>query len=129
MLHVDGRDDVDACLEQALDVLPPLLVLRSGSVGVGEFVHQRDIRVPSDDGVQIHFGELDSAVGNNSPRDHLESGQKRGCRRPTVGLHDGDDDILALMPQAGTLLEHREGLAHPGGGSEQHAEPPLLHCS
>ena len=45
VLDVDGADDVDAGLEQLLDVLPALRVLRAGHVGVRELVDQRDLRV------------------------------------------------------------------------------------
>ena len=41
VLDVQRRDDVDAGIEQLLDVLPALLVLRPGRVGVGVLVDQR----------------------------------------------------------------------------------------
>ena len=54
--------------EQLLDVLPALLVLRAGRVGVGELVDQGDVRRPPHDGVGVHLLErapaiLDRAAG------------------------------------------------------------------
>ncbi len=68
-------------------------------------------------------------MGDHATRDHLEPLDEGGGRRATVGLHDRDDDILAFLPETGALLEHGEGLANPGGGPEEHAEPPPLHCA
>ena len=44
VLDVQRRDDVDAGLEQLLDVLPALLVARAGDVRVRELVDERDLR-------------------------------------------------------------------------------------
>ncbi len=57
MLDVDGRDDVDAGVEELVHVLPPLGVPRAGSVGVGELVDEGDLRVACEDGVDVHLLE------------------------------------------------------------------------
>ena len=57
VLDVDGGDDVDAGVEQLLDVLPALLVPGARDVGVGQLVDQRDLGLPGEDGVDVHLLE------------------------------------------------------------------------
>ena len=129
VLDVDGREHRDAGIQQGLDVLPALVVLRSGGVGVGELVDQGDRRMPGENGVEIHLAEHDAAVVDGAPRDQLETLQHGGSRRAVVGFHDRDGDITTLGFQAATLLEHRVGLADAGGCSKQHPKLPSSHLS
>ena len=62
VLDVQRRDHVDAGVEQLLDVLPTLLVLRPGGVGVGIFVDQHHLRVPRQDRVEVHLAQRRAAV-------------------------------------------------------------------
>ena len=55
MLDVDRGVDVDAGGQQLLHILPALLVARAGGVGVGQFVHQGDLRLAGQDRVEIHL--------------------------------------------------------------------------
>ena len=57
VLDVDRGDDVDARVEQLVDVLPALLVAAAGHVGVGELVDERDRRPAGEDGVDVHLLE------------------------------------------------------------------------
>ena len=58
VLDVDGREHVDAGVEQVLDVLVALLVLEARCVGVGQLVDQRDLRRAPQDGGEVHVGEV-----------------------------------------------------------------------
>ena len=63
---------------------------------MSELVDQREVRVPGEHGVEIHFGELHPAVLGESTRDHLKRPQ-HPCRRGAVmGLDNRDDYVLAL---------------------------------
>ena len=71
VLDVDGRDHVDAGLQQLLDVLPALLVAGPGHVRVRQLVDQRDLRAAGQDRVDVHLLErrpavLDPAAGTTS---------------------------------------------------------------
>ena len=50
--------DVDAGVEDLVDVLPALLVARAGDVRVRELVDQGDLRLPGEDRVDVHLLEL-----------------------------------------------------------------------
>ena len=95
VLHVHRRDDVDPGGEDLLDVLPALLVARTGHVGVRELVDQRDLRRARDDRVDVHLLELRAAVRHRAPRDDLEAADLRLGVRSTVGLDEPDHDVGA----------------------------------
>ena len=57
VLDVERRVDVDAGVEQLLDVLVALGVAAAGRVGVGELVDQHQLRPPREDGVEVHLVE------------------------------------------------------------------------
>ena len=62
VLDVDGRIDVDAGVEQLVDVLPAFRVARAGRVGVREFVDQEQRRAARERGVEIEFAQRAAAV-------------------------------------------------------------------
>ena len=67
VLDVHRGDDVDAGVEQFVDVLPALLVARARHVRVRELVDQRDLRVAGQDCVEVHLLEVGAAVGQRRP--------------------------------------------------------------
>ena len=83
VLHVDGGDDVDAGVEELVDVLPALLVARARHVGVRELVDQRDARgfraMTASTSISSN---VDAAVVDPPARDDLEVADLRlGVRR------------------------------------------------
>ena len=95
VLHVHGRDDVDAGGEQVIDVLPPLGVTRTRDVGVGELVDQRDLRAAGQHGVDVQFLERRAPILDAAAGDHLEIADLLGGPGPAVGLHQTDDHVGA----------------------------------
>jgi len=79
MLHVHGGEDVDAGFEQRVDILPALEPLRSGYVGVREFVDDGHRRPALQDGLGIHLFEARTGVRDHAPRERFQ----------TLGLGDG----------------------------------------
>ncbi|MBT1174094.1 hypothetical protein JS530_00935 [Bifidobacterium sp. LC6] len=128
VLHVDGGDHVDAGIEQVQDILPALLVHRSGRVGVGELVDERHLRMPFDDLEQVHLLEPHATVAQPAPRHHLEPFGGLGRGGAPVGLQQGDDHVLAVLLQAMPLPEHRARLAHAWRGAQQHPERSSCLC-
>jgi len=124
VLDVDRGDDLDAGLEQFLDVLPALLVPGSGHVAVRELVDQRDFRRPREHAVDVHLLEGGAAVGQSRPRHDLQACQLVGGVLPAVRLHERHHHVGAALPPAVTLAEHGERLADPGGGAEVDPQLP-----
>ena len=119
VLDVDGGDDVDAGLQQFLDVLPALGVARAGHVGVRELVDERDLRLAGEHGVEVHLLEARAAVGDPGAGHDLQAvrAAQRCAGRPWVSTKRHDHVGAALRPPV-ALAEHGEGLAHAGGGAE-----------
>ena len=129
MLHVDRGVDVDAGIEQLLDVLPALLVPRrriaAAEVGVRQLIDQQQLRLARERGIEIEFAaravaEFDqqrrqllqpSRAGARSPGGRAVRRSRRPRRRPAC-----------LPPLRG--LEHGVALADPGIGAKEDGQPP-----
>ena len=127
VLHVQCRDDADARLEQLVDVLPPLLVPRPGDVRVGDLVDEHELRLPGEDGIDVHLLELRAAVLDLLPGHDLEVPDLGLGIGATVGLDIARDDVLPAVLAAPALVEHGEGLADTGGSTEIYTKPSASH--
>lgn len=114
VLHVDGGQHVDARGEQLLDVLPALLVARTGDVGVREFVHNGHFGPAGEDRVDIQLGELAPTVHAGAPRHDLDAVEERGGLGAAVRLDEPGHDVGAALQPPPRLAQHREGLADAG---------------
>ncbi len=81
VLDVDGGVDVDAAVQQLLDVEVALGVTTAGRVGMGKLVDQRDLRAAGDDGVEVHLLEPLSPVFEPLAGDDLQA-LEQGLRSP-----------------------------------------------
>ena len=122
MLHVDGPDHVDPCIQQREHVLVTLAVARPGRVGMRDLVDHGDGGPAQQRRVQIHLLDdhaaiLDAAAGNDfQPLD-----QRRGLRA-AVRLDEGDHHVDPPAPQVVRLLQHPVRLADPGGETDVQLE-------
>ena len=103
MLDVDRGQDIDAGVEELVDVLPALGIAAAGDVGVGVFVHNRGPGRPGQDGVEVHFLKLRAPVGQPLGRDDLESLQERPRFAAAVVHGERHHDVLAALCRAGGL--------------------------
>ena len=124
VLDVDRRDDVDAGVEQLLDVLPALLVARAR----GRWCGRTRRRAPTS-GRRRRMASTSISVERRcrgarpSARGiDLEVADLLGGARPAVGLDDADDDVGAALAAAAALVEHGERLADAGRGAEVDAQ-------
>jgi hypothetical protein len=111
VLDVDGGDHVDPRRQQLLHVLPALGVAGAGDVGVGELVHQGDLGVSGEDGVDVHLGEDAAAVLQLLARELLQAVQHHLGARPVVVLDEGHHAVGAAFDTALRLGQHRVRLA------------------
>ncbi len=133
VLDVHGGDDVDAGVEELVDVLPPLGVAGAGDVRVRELVDERDLRVPGEDGVEVHLLEACAAVldrpGGARPRARRSCrrcaagrGSRRSRRRRRCRARGGDAPRRASRRSCPRLARHR-GRCAADHGSRLHCGP------
>ena len=123
MLDVDGGVDVDAVVEQLLDVEIALGMAAAGRVGMGELVDQHDLRAARDDGVEVHLLEPLAFVFDPPAGNDLEPFEQSLRLFAAMGLDDADDDIVAVLLSGAGLLQHLVGLADAGRGADENLEP------
>ena len=91
VLDVQSGDDVDTRGEHLFHILIAFGVLASRDVGVGEFVDEHDARAAGKNGVEIHFLDLYSAVGDPfAAGNHFEPVKQRLGFRPPVCFNKPD---------------------------------------
>ena len=123
VLDIDRSVDVDAALEQFLDVEIALGVAAAGRVGVGEFIDQRDLRMARDQPVEVHFLDGLILVFDPLARQHFKPVQQRFGLGAPVGFDHTDHDIGAGLDLGMRALQHLIGLADAGGGADENLEP------
>ena len=69
-------------------------------------------------GVHVELGQLDPAVGQLAPGQHLEALEQRGGPGPAVRLDQPDHDVGAAVGPPVGLAEHGEGLPDARCGAE-----------
>jgi hypothetical protein len=111
VLDIHGGDHVEAGPEQLQYILPAFLVpARSRHVRVGKLVDQGELRLPAQDGVDVHFLQLAAPVLDGLARDDLQAADEFFGQPPAVALDEPDDDIGPWLLAAVSLVQHREGL-------------------
>ena len=123
VLNIDGGVDVDAVVEQLLDIEVALGMTAAGRVGMGELVHQRDLRVAGDNGVEIHLLEPLPLVFETPARDDLETVEQSLRLLAAMRFDDADHDIVAVLLPGASLLQHLVGLADAGSRADENLEP------
>ena len=122
VLDVDRRPDVDAALQEEIDVVVALGPRRAGRVGVRELVDDRDARPALDQPVDVGL-RLGPAA-----RPVVHDGRVLEAARPLLGrdapvrLEVADHDVGALLRGQARVAEHLVGLADAGGRAQVDAQ-------
>jgi hypothetical protein len=123
VLHVDGREHIDARGEQLLDVLPALGVTPARRVGVRELVEQQQRRSP---GEGERRGRTPRGCGRGTRPADGATARGRAPSTPYPGavrLDEADDHVEVLLAhQVPRDLKHAVGLADPRGEPEEDLE-------
>src|SRR5664279_3814532 len=106
VLHVDGRHHRNARREKVFHVLPPLLVLAAQRVRVRQLVHDRDLGLSREDGLEIHLLEDGALVGHEPSRNDFEVRDARGRLRPAVRFDETHDDVDSPIAHRMRIVEH-----------------------
>ena len=123
MLDVERGPDVDAGLEQFLDILPPLRVAAVRRVGVGEFVDDDQLGLARQRRVYVEFLDDLAAIIDFSTRKNLQVLGERLRLLASMGFDETDEDIDAIGAARAGALQHRIGLADAGRRAEKNAQP------
>ena len=129
VLDIDGGVNVDAVAHQLFDVEITFRVAAAFDVGVSEFVDQNDLRMTSDDGIEVHLLEPLTLIENAPARHDFEARQQRFGFPAAVRLDNADNDVVAVLVARLRLLQHLIGLADARCGADKDAQltdAPLL---
>ena len=130
VLDVDGGVDVDAAVEQLLDIEVALGMTAARRVGVGELVDQRDLGAAGDDGVEIHLLEPLPLVFETAARDDLETLEQGLGLLASMRLDDADDDIVAVLSSwRAPAAASRRSCRRPGAAPTKILSRPELRSS
>ena len=123
VLDVDGGVDVDAVLEQLLDILVALGVAAAGNVGVRQLVDQDQARPPPNRGVDVELAQDTVDVDSRLARQDLEPLQQRLGLLAAVRLDHAGDDVHAFLALGPRRLQHLVGLADARCRADEDLEP------
>ena len=119
MLDVDGGVDVDAGIQQLLDVLVALGMAAARNIGVGQLVDEDQIRPPLERGIDIELVQDTIDIDHRLAGEDLKAFQQRLGLPAPVRLHHTNDDVHALLQLGAGSLEHLVGLADAGSGTDK----------
>ena len=111
MLDVERGVHVDAGREQFLHVEIALRMPGTWRVGMGQLVHQRDLRTALQERVQVHLVQDMAVILDPRAGEHLEPLEQRLGFRPAVGFDNADNDIGALAELGPGRQQHLVGFA------------------
>ena len=106
----------------SLDLLPAFGVATARHVRVRQLVDKRDLRAARQHGSHVHLLESGAPVGHPQTGQYLQRPDPFGRVHPAVRLDERHHHVGAAGEPPVALVEHPEGLAHPGSGSEIHPE-------
>ena len=128
MLDVDGGQHTDAGIQQIQHVLIALVMAAAWRVRVRKLVDDAELRLPRENGLDVHFFEDDAAVLDSAPRDDGQILQPRFGVGAAVRLDEAHDDVDAFATEGMGVFDHRIGLANAGGGTDVDAKARTLCC-
>ena len=103
VLHVQGGINIDAIVENFLDIEITLGMAAARRIGMRQLIDQNQLRLSLQDGVQIHLCQNAALIRNAFLRDDIEPlGQHIGFDA-AMRFHHADDDVVRLHLAAARL--------------------------
>src|SRR5262249_34677632 len=106
VLNVECGVDIDAVVEQLLDIKIALGVPAAGGVGVRKLICHDKRGTPRQNRVEVHFVERTILIIDTPARNGIEPFRQRLGLFATVSLDDTDDDVPALFKPGARLEQH-----------------------
>ena len=98
----------------------------AGRVGVGQFIHQHQLWMAPQHGVDVHFGKLDGAVGDLQAWNDLQPADQFFGLGPPVGLDVADHDVHPLLFPLVGGLQHGIRFSDPGRVAQEDLQPAAV---
>jgi len=125
MLDIQARHHVDARVQQFLHVLPALVVPATRHDGMGQLIHQDDLRTAGEHGRQVHLLERRPPVRHLPRRHHLQALRQGAGIRPAVRLSHPDHDITTQSGEPAALSQQGIRLARTRRSPQEQVQPAL----
>ena len=126
VLNVEGRKNADACIQQFLHILEPLLVSAPWKICVSKFIYQNNGWFACKDSVKIQIIELETTIDDGASRDNLQILDKRLSFCSPMSLDEADNNIYPLVLEVSCFFEHPVRLADAGGVAEVYLQVTLV---
>src|SRR5262249_44292907 len=124
VLDIERRVDVDALIQQLLDVEIALRMTATCDIGMGKFVDEDDLRMPRQDGIEVHLLDPLAFVIDPLTRDDFEIFEERLGLLTAVGLHYAHNDVIAVLLSRPGLLQHLIGFAEARSCTHEYLQRP-----
>ena len=119
VLDVERRVNVEPRVEQPIDILPALGVRGAGSIGVGRFIDDNQLRLGCQRRLQIEFQQLGAAIIDFAACQHVQAEHKRLGFRASMGLDVAHQHVDPFLGHFAGRLEHRIRLADTGAAPKK----------
>ena len=123
VLDVERGEHVNARVEQFGHVLPAFRMARAGRVRVREFIHERELRLARERGVEIQFRQRDAAMFERAAGNLRQTFGERVGFLAAMRFDVADDHVASGGKFAPRGFEHGVGLADAGAHAEKNLEP------
>jgi len=124
MLHIERGVDVNARVEQFDHILVALGVAAAGHIGMGQFIHQRQLRATRQQTVEVQFLQQHAAIFEFAARQNGQPRQQRLSLHAPMRLHQSHHHIHLFVAALPRSFQHGIRLAHARTHAKEDAQLP-----
>ncbi len=122
VLDIEGGVNIDAQVQQFLNILPAFSVPRAGSVSMGQLVHQQEAGLALQGPVNIEFLQGGAPVFQFLGWEDFQPVQQGGRFLAAVGFQKAHHHVDALGLLGPRGLQHGIGFSHARGSAEKNLQ-------
>ena len=119
MLHIDRGIHIDPGFQQFFDILISFEVTAARSIGMGQFIHQNQLRLTLQRAIQIQFLQMNPFVFQFQRRQQFQTGKQIHRLRAGMRFDISSNHICPLLQDGMRRFQHRIGFADTGGIAEK----------
>ena len=120
MLHINGGIHVYACIQEFNHILIAFPVAAALGIGMGQLIHQDQVRPAYQGGIQIKLPQRDSLIFHGPGSQEFQPVKKGHGIRPVMGFNIPGHHIPARFLFLARRIQHGICLAHAGRISEEY---------